>query len=121
MYVEDSRDLNNEAVANNSMVVISGSTYDKVDIYCYSNSTLWDVGYFVLYNGYRTSSRSNYNYYSISRTSSSLGPSGIRIHSYSSYRPRYSGIFTCELPDSEGNTIMNSIGIYSSTPSMLTH
>ena len=126
LYVEDSLYLNNEPVANNTIVVISDSTYEKVDVYCYSNSTSSNVGYFVLSNNYITTSSYNRRSIRSHNTNANFAisrsiPSGIRIHTYSSYRPRSYGIFTCVLPDSEGNTIDTSIGIYSSTPSMFPH
>ena len=44
-----------------------------------------------------------------------MSPSGIKTYFYNRYNndPNYYGIYTCELPDAEGNAIYISIGIYS--------
>ena len=47
--------------------------------------------------------------------------SGVRLYFYSHYNtPDIWGIFTCQIPDSEGNNVETSIGIYSSKPCKLT-
>ena len=103
------------AVANNSLIVLKPYTcsYCRIYLDCYSNSTLQSVGYFLFSNGARLHSNTDYYDYNINR----LTNSGIRLRSYSTSTPDLFGIFTCELPDSEGNTVETSIGIYSSTPS----
>ena len=88
-------------------------SYCRVDLICHSNSTSQSVGYYIFPNGARLYSNSDYGDYNIFRD----GYSGIRVRSYSSSTPDYYGIFTCELPDSEGNTLYTSIGIYSYMPS----
>ena len=88
-------------------------SYCRITLDCYSNSTLTSVGYFLFSNGARLYSNSRYYDYNIYR----LTNSGVRLRSYSTSGPDIFGIFTCELPDSEGNTVETSIGIYSSTPS----
>ena len=67
----------------------------------------------MLPNNARRYSESSYYYYNIFRE----GYSGIRLRNYRYEHPNYFGISTCELPDSEGNTLETSIGIYSSMPS----
>ena len=106
--------LDHSAVVNNSLIVQKSGTcrYCKVDVYCHSDSTSEDVGYYVLPNG-REEYRTTTYYYSIGR----VGYAGVRIRSYSSHTPTIWGVFTCVIPDSEGNTIEISIGIYSSLPS----
>ena len=116
IYVDDSYYVNGAVVANNTLIVQKpGScSYCKVDVFCYSNSTSSDVGYFTLSNGARHySMRGSYDYVVVRQN-----PSGVRIYSYTTRTPDIWGIFTCELPDSEGNTVETSIGIYSSMPGM---
>ena len=114
-YVRYSYYLNNMAVANNSLIVQkSSSCYNcKVDVYCHSNSTLTSAGYYIFPNDARQYSIYDYYDYSVAREAYS----GIRINNYGSLTPDIWGIFTCEIPDSEGNTVETSIGIYSSMPS----
>ena len=105
------------AVANNSLIVQKSSScsYCKVDVFCYSNSTSSNTGYYIFPNADRISSDSRRYDYTVDQRSYS----GVRIRSYSSRTPDIWGIFTCEIPDSEGNTVETSIGIYSSMPSKL--
>ena len=91
----------------------SSCHYCKVDLVCHSNSTSQSVGYYMFPNNARRYSESSYYYYNVFRE----GYSGIRIRNYAHYQPNIYGIFTCEIPDSEGNTLETSIGIYSSMPS----
>ena len=112
--------IDNTPIANNTMIVGGSCSSCNYNVYCFSNSTSSSVGYYVFPNGVRYSS-SSYNHY-ISRES----VSGIRIYSNAYYNRYYGtrnipsiwGIFTCELPDSEGHTVETSIGIYSSRPSV---
>ena len=123
IYVANSYYIANTPIANNTMIVggsCSSSSCNYV-VYCFSNSTSSNVGYYVFPDGTRKNSNNYYDHH-ISRES----VSGIRIYSnayYSHYYggrniPRMWGIFTCELPDSEGHTVETSIGIYSSRPSV---
>ena len=116
IYVDDSYHVNNLAVNNNSLIVQKPNScyYCKIDIYCYSNSTSSSVGYYKFPTNQRVDSDGRHYDYTIGR----INPSGIRIRSYSTRTPDVWGIFTCELPDSEGNTVETSIGIYSSMPSI---
>ena len=101
------------AVTNNSLIVQrSRCYYCKVNVYCYSNSTSVNTGYYIFPNGGRISDSRYYDY-----TVDQRSYSGVRIRSYRYDTPDIWGIFTCEIPDSEGNTVETSIGIYSSMPS----
>ena len=115
--MDDSRYMNHIALANNSMIVSkqTGCHYCDVDIYCYSNATSSNVGYFIFPNGGRVYSDNSHYRYTIRRQSYS----GIRLHNYYYHTPSMFGIFICELPDMEENTLEASIGIYSSMPSKL--
>ena len=116
IYVSSSYYVNRLAVSNNSLIVPKPTTcYDcKVNVYCYSNSTSSSVGYYKFPNNQRRYSDNNYYDFKVGR----INPSGIRIRSYGYGAPDIWGIFTCELPDSEGNTVETSIGIYPSRQSM---
>ena len=109
-HVDHSYYLNNVAVANNSLIV--KQSYSYLEVYCYSNSTSTDIGYYIFPDSVSQYS-SSYHRYSINRRTSS----GVRLYSSN---PNMWGIFTCEIPDSEGNTVETSIGIYSSKPCKLT-
>ena len=100
--------------ANNTYIVYTNNRYSTYEIYCYSNSTSSSVGYFRFPNNQLRYSGSLYTHY-VSRQS----PSGIKMYNNQrSYGyPSLFGIFTCQLPDAEGNTVETSLGIYSSTPS----
>lgn len=102
---------------NNSFIVQKSRScyYCKVDVYCHCDATLEDVGVYVFPNGREIYSSSNYYYYYVRRE----GYSGIRIRNYHTYTPSSWGIFTCKMPDSEGNMIENSIGVYHTMPSKL--
>ena len=114
--MDDSYYVNHMAVGNNSLIVINPHSCRncKVDVYCYSNSTSPNVGYYMFPNGGRVYNDYSHYYYAISR----LSYSGVRIYNYNYSTPNIRGIFTCEIPDSKGNTIETSIGIYSSMPGM---
>ena len=115
IYVQYSQEFYYRAVTNNSLIVQRGSSYDRVDIYCCSNSTSQSVGYYDFPDGSRVSDDYNYYYYTVSQESYGC----IRLGSYRYYTPYISGIFTCQIPDSVDNIIEISIGIYSSMPSEL--
>ena len=118
-YVQNSFSHKNTAVANNSLIVANlyncGSCSGDVDVYCYSNSTLSNVGFVISENGKRL--YYNTTYYSVSTFT--VHPSGIQIIISNSTRRYYSGIYTCVLPDSEGNTLEASIAIYEIFPSVI--
>ena len=108
-YVDESNYLNNVAVANNSLIV---TRHSRVDVHCYSNSTSTNIGYYIFPDSV-SQYRSSYHSYNIYRQTNS----GVRLYSYNT---NIWGIFTCEIPDSEGNNVETSIGIYSSMPFKLT-
>ena len=101
-------------MANNSMIVADLSNCwtcsRDIDVYCYSNSTFSNVGYVVTKCGGKIyNAIVNYGV-NVSR----VNPSGIqiKIYNYSSSYYDCFGMFTCELPDSEGNTLEASFGVY---------
>ena len=119
LYVVDSRSNPNKVVPNNTFIVGRywsswRRSYYAYDVYCYSNSTSSNVGYYLFPNGGKYYSGYN-NVQTLRQT-----PSGIRLH-FSSSSGGYWGIFTCQIPDSNGNTVETSIGIYSSTPGICVH
>ena len=90
-----------------------GSYYSYIitfSFYCYSNSSSSSVGYLRYPSGNAYYS-SEHQYVYVNR----MSPSGIKAYYYNRYNtiPSYFGIYTCELPDAEGNTIYTAIGIYS--------
>ena len=115
-YVSASNYISSTAVANNSLIV-SGSSYYcqgcSVNIHCYSNSTLSNVGYMVFPGGGRTYSTGSYGIY-INRQQ----PAGISTENRRYDYPHYYGIYTCEIPDSTGHQLNYSIAIYFIMPSM---
>ena len=115
--MDESRFYDDKAVANNTMIVQKSYScyYCRIVFYCYSNSSSSDVGYIRAHSNSLLYSTSGWYHWEVYRRS----PSGIRVRSY-----RYDGLYysmsilTCELPDSNGNTLEISIGVYSSMPSM---
>ena len=109
-------------MANNSLIVANlydcGSCSGDIDVYCYSNSTLSNVGHVI--NRYGKKLKNNTTINSVSAFRFRVNPSGIliKISNESDSHPYYYGIYTCELPESEGNTLEASIGIYESLPCM---
>lgn len=97
---------------NNSIVLSNiHCCYERVQLYCYSNSSIERDKYLIWpdYRRYRPDIRHHYMY--IHRRT----PSGMYIESYSSYHPN-NGIYTCQLQDSNENLIDVSFGLYSSMP-----
>ena len=115
MYVQYSEYINGMAVKNNSLIVPTHSScrYCKLDMYCFSNSSSQSVGYYLFPNGGRVYSDSNYYRCYVER----YGYAGVRLRNYRYNTPSVWGIYTCQLPDSEGNMLETNIGIYSSMPS----
>ena len=96
---------------NNSIVIAySGYSCYSRKLYCYSDSSWYDIGHVRAYNG-RTSS-SYHNYLSVSRQN----PAGLLLQ-YRTCNNLHPGIYTCEIPDSNGQITESSIAVYSSTPS----
>ena len=46
-----------------------------------------------------------------------VNPSGIRFQNYASRAPSFEGVYTCRLPDSNGNTLDINIAYYRTYPS----
>ena len=101
--------LNDVGVANNSLIVKKS----YMGVYCYSNSTSTNIGCYIFPDSVSQYSNSYHDYIIQRQTNSG-------VHLHSSYGANMWGIFTCEIPDSEGNTVETSIGIYSSEPCKLT-
>ena len=122
LYIQSSVYVNQQAVLNNSLVVPRSRSCGYycsetvLDLYCYSNSTSSSVGYYMYPDGNRYSSSDSYRYTVVQQSYSSIRLYGTTSRHYSL---GIWGIFTCELPDAEGNTVETSIGIYSSQPSEL--
>ena len=115
MYVEHSRYITGKAVKNNSLIVDqSCGRFCKIDVQCHSNSTSQSVGYYLFPNGNTVYSDSDHYDYYIDR----YGYGGVRIRDSYGRSPDIWGIFICKIPDSNGNILEASIGIYSSMPSV---
>ena len=121
LYIQSSVYVDQQAVLNNSLVVPRSRscgyycTDTVLDLYCYSNSTSSSVGYYMYPDGARYSNSEYYRYTVVRHSYSSIQLYGASSRHYGSMS--IWGIFTCELPDAEGNTVETSIGIYSSRPS----
>lgn len=116
IYVANSEYYKNKSVPNNDLTVVDYSCYHycrKIDIYCYSNTSS-SYGYINFPNGDST----NDNSYFYGMVVSSLSASGIRTRNYEGYDPDLWGVYTCQIPDSQGRTLKMNIGIYSSMPGM---
>ena len=119
MFVTHSKHLNNKALANNSVVILEPSAcqYCRLVFYCYSNSSNTNKGYIIFPNDQQYYDNSSIYDVEIRR----LIPSGIRFRNYISLTPHIDGIYTCQLPDSNGNILNISIAYYSSDPSKFLH
>ena len=127
LYIKLSCSINQRPISNNSIIVsrsrsrscswYSCPTETLVDLYCYSNSTSQRTGYYRYPNGNRYST-SGQNFYYVTQESYLT----VCLHGISQQSGSMNiwGIFTCEMPDAEGNIVKKSIGIYSSMPSKLT-
>ena len=115
MYVEYSHYIRGKAVKNNSLIVDrSCGSFCRINVHCHSNSTSRSVGYYLFPTGHTVYSNSDiYDYY-VDR----YGYGGVRIRDSYGNVPDIWGIFICKIPDSNGNTLEASIGIYSSMPSV---
>ena len=101
----------NKPVANNSVVLLKTTQclYCKLSFHCYSNSSQTGVGYIIFPNSrqYYRSSRAYYGVEVYRRN-----PSGISFKNSALQAPRYEGIYTCRLPDSNGNILDINIAYY---------
>ena len=111
IYVERSGTISNQAVANNTALMIRDCyrCRDRLNFYCYSNTTHASPPTIVLPDGRAISSGTSYYNYVIDP----VHPSGIRFRGYTTSTPS-SGIYTCRMPDSHGGIMEMSIGGYSS-------
>ena len=113
IYVQ--RGQSNPPVVSFNNTIVLSNIYccsNRVQLYCYSNSTIEREKYLIWPNGGRLQTDySNYNYMSIY----GRGPSGMYIESLYSYHPQ-NGIYTCQLEDSNENMLDISFGLYSSMP-----
>ena len=109
IFVTHSKNVNNMAVENNSLVILKPSDclHCKVDFTCYSNSSDPNNGYIISPNGGRYYSGRPY-YMEVQRKS----PSGIQVRSYTYRNPSLEGVYTCQLPDSNGNILNLNIAYY---------
>ena len=117
IFVYHSKDVNNKAVANNSVIILKpySCPFCRVDFYCYSNSSDANNTYIIFPNNRRFYSRSRVYNMKVSRI---INPSGIRLRNYATNTPSYEGIYTCQLPDSNGNILNINIGYYDDDPRM---
>ena len=115
IFVNRSKDINNKAVANNSVIILKPypCPYCRVDFYCYSNSSDTDNAFIIFPNNGRYY-RNRYN----TEVSKLNNPSRIRLRNYANNAPTYEGIYTCQLPDSNGNILNINIGYYADDPRM---
>ena len=110
MYVAHSLNYSGVIVANNSLVFPSYCYNCKTEFYCYSNSTFSDVGEVIFPDGSVHHTKPVYGTeYNVER----LEHSGIHIQLRNS---QAQGIYTCRLPDSSGNVLDISIGLYRDLP-----
>ena len=109
MHVAESYDKEDTILSNNSAILYHPPSCSDclVEFYCISNSTLSGIGDLVLPDG------------SIVHTDSS-GLSVERLpfstlHIQVSNSQAVTGLYTCRLPDSNGNSLETTIGLYNRT------
>ena len=105
VYVAKSMNREDVILANNSAILYDSPTCSGcvTEFYCLSNSTLSGVGEVVFPDG------TVHTTDSVER----LAFSTLRVQ-LSNSQPT-TGIFTCRLPDTNGNILEASIGLYSTT------
>ena len=111
VYVAKSYDHEDVIVANNSAVLYHpGSCLNcPVVFYCFSNFTSSGVGELILPDGTTHHHNTDSSQLLVKR----LPFSTLRVQ-VSNSQP-ITGLFTCRLPDSNGNTMETTIGLYSGT------
>ena len=111
VYVAESYDHEDVIVANNSAVLYHpGSCLNcPVVFYCFSNSTSSGVGELILPDGTTHHHNTDSSQLLVER----LPFSTLRVQ-VSNSQP-ITGLFTCRLPDSNGNTMETTIGLYNGT------
>ena len=116
MYVERSRHISNQAVPNNTALILSRErhTYFRrvsfyiVRFYCFSNASDSSPT-IVLPRGREYTTNSYYGVRPVQQ-------SGIYLSFKREYRPD-TGIYTCRMTDSNGHVVDMSVGIYYLSPS----
>ena len=116
IFVSSSKDINNKAVANNSVIIVRPNSCRncRVDFHCYSNSSDNKNAYIIFPNNGRYYSNRRYNM-EVSRI---INPSGIQLRNYMDTTPSLEGIYTCQLRDSNDNILDFNIGYYTDDPRM---
>ena len=101
------------AVPNNTAIYHTCRSC-PLTLHCYSNSTASVASTYITTpdNRDRASYSSYYDAINIQRVS----PAGIRLRHLTNYRSATSGIYICKVPDSHGNQIQYSFGLYFSNP-----
>ena len=107
IFVEGSQYINSKPGANNTALRFKTSScyYCQVNVYCYSSATSAIVSV-VLPDG-NEQFTGRYSTYIIEQVS----PSGLHFKNSRYYNPPQ-GIYTCRMPDSDGNTLEMSFGLY---------
>ena len=113
MFSVQSKNYKNQLIANNSFIVhndpYSCSSDDCfTEIYCYTNSSLMSAGEIIFPDG----NVYNYSGYVMTTMVEFLGSA---IHLVVSNADSSEGIFTFVIPDSNGNMVHLSFGLYSSS------
>ena len=109
IYVEHSQFISNSAVANNTAVRLTSVDCEncRLSFYCLSNSTTNTSKAILQYpSGRKFPTQELY-----SLRVNWVNSSGFYAHNNGRYIPGQ-GIYTCEMPDSNGNLLMLSIGVY---------
>lgn len=113
LYVDQSSNFNTRLVANNSIIVhcdsLTMNCVREVDVYCYSNTTLeeTEAGEVTLPNGISYATLLNAQY-TVRKLHSAVNlVVKTRLNQ---------GIYSFMLPDSNGNILHLSVGIYESYP-----
>ena len=116
VYIVQSSNYKSSIVANNSVIVHQQDpcVNCKADIYCYSNSTLSNIGEIIFPNGKTYSTNSGLNHhYTVDRLQSAIH---VAVPNSDSSLGLNQGIYTCKIPDSNGISIDISFGLYSDYP-----
>ena len=116
LYAIDRYDQTGTLLANNSIIFHHSSSCSdcQVEFYCFSNSTLSDVGDVLVPYYYDDTIGSGGSGHSEQVAVERLPFSTLHVQ-VPSVGLGNVGIFTCRLPDTNGNTLDYSIGIYFTT------
>ena len=107
MYVTTSY-LQTGAISNNSIASYRSGYYCRsvLQLYCYSDVALQNVGFVTAYDGY-TYSTGSHNYMTVAWQN----PAGLYLH-YQTCSHLPSGVYTCTLPNSDGEPTDFSVAIF---------